>query len=153
MYFGNFPRQAQLIPGSVLRAKSSGLWPDHFGIFAGTLPDGTPMVLHSIEGGVALTPFEEFALGRLVEVMDTPCTLEHQRAILGRAYSQIGHPYHVLFANCEHFANWAFFGVPDSPQLRTYAVGTGLAGVALYALIRLGEDRGPRPARRRKARG
>ncbi len=129
------------------------MWPDHFGIFVGTTPDGTPMVLHSNGTCVVLTSLDEFALGRVVEVVEAPCTFEHQRAILGRAYSQIGHRYDALFANCEHFANWAFFGVPDSPQLRTYAVGTSLAGVALYALIRLGEACGPRPARRRKARG
>jgi hypothetical protein len=153
VYISSFEQQPLCYPGSMLKAKSRGFWPDHFGIFEGASPDGTLIVLHSTEEGVVRTSLEEFALERGVEVVKVPCTFEHRRAILDRASSQIGHPYNVLLANCEHFANWAFFGVPDSPQLRTYAVGTGLAGAALYALIRLGEDRGPRPARRRKARG
>ena len=128
MYLSNFEQEPLLVPGSLLRAKTPGLPPDHSGILREQLPDGRWLVVHSRERGVVLTPLEEFALGRLVEVMDTPCTLEHRRAILGRAYSQIGHPYHVLFANCEHFATWAFAEVPESPQLRKF-VGAGVLGL------------------------
>jgi hypothetical protein len=70
---------------------------------------------------------------------------------LDRACSQIGYPYNLLFANCEHFANWAFSGVPGSPQLTKY--GFGIGGAALYALSQLYKDRGARRARQRKARG
>ena len=44
-------------------------------------------------------------------------TEEEQLIILRRAYSQIGHPYHLLIANCEHFANWAATGVAYSEQV------------------------------------
>jgi hypothetical protein len=70
----------------------------------------------------------------MVEVTDAPCTLEHQRAILGRAYSQIGHPYHALVANCEHFATWAFNGAPESPQLKNYVVSAFVVGLGLWGL-------------------
>jgi len=133
-------QQLPRYPGSMLKARSRGLWPDHFGIFVGTTPDGTPMVLHSNGTCVVLTSLDEFALGRVVEVVDAPCTLEHQRAILGRAYSQAGHPYNVLFANCEHFANWAFSGAPESPQLRSYIAGAGVLGLALWGLWGLGGE-------------
>jgi hypothetical protein len=118
----------------MLKAKSSGLRPDHSGIFAGIEPVGTPMVLHSRPPFVVLTSLDEFALGRVVEVVDSPCTLDHQRVILDRAYSQIGHRYDELFANCEHYATWAFYGVPESPQLKRYVVGIGVIGVAIWGL-------------------
>ncbi len=153
VYVNSFEQQLLRYPGSMLKAKSRGLWPDHFGIFEGASPDGTLIVLHSTEEGVVRTSLEEFALERGVEVVKVPCTFQHQRAILDRASSQIGRPYNVLLANCEHFANWAFSGVPASPQLRACTVGTGLVGAGLYALSQLCEGRGPRRARRRKARG
>lgn len=133
MNIGN--SQQQVLPyGAILKAKSPGLWPDHLGIFGEPLPDGTPTVIHSNGVCVVHTSIGEFALGRMVEVTDAPCTLEHQRAILGRAYSQIGHPYHALVANCEHFATWAFNGAPESPQLKNYVVSAFVVGLGLWGL-------------------
>jgi len=140
VYIDHFQQQVLPCPGSMLKAKSPGLRPDHSGIFAGTKRDGTPMVLHSNGACVVLTSLDEFAIGRVVEVMDTPCTLEHQRAILGRAYSQIGHPYDAVLANCEHFATWAFNGVPESPQLKNYVVGACVIGLGLWGLWGLGGE-------------
>lgn len=134
VYISNFEQQGPRYPGSMLKAKTRGLWPDHFGIFEGALPDGTLIVLHSTEQGVVRTSLEEFALERGVEVVKVPCTFEHQRAILDRASSQIGHPYNVLFANCEHFATWAFNGVPESPQLEKYVVGACVIGLGFWGL-------------------
>jgi hypothetical protein len=134
VYNRNFQRQVLPCPGSILKAKSPGLRPDHLGIFAKVGPDGTPTVLHSNGTCVVLTPWDEFALGRVVEVVVEPCTPEHQHAILDRAYSQIGHPHDHLFANCEHFATWAFYGLPESPQLKKYVVGGGLIALAIWGL-------------------
>ncbi|MGO8791354.1 MAG: hypothetical protein ACLQVL_28750 [Terriglobia bacterium] len=125
MYINNFQQQVLPYPGSILKAKSPGLRPDHLGIFAETLPNGTPMVLHSNGTCVVLTSWGQFALGRVVELVVEPSTLEQQRAILDRAYSQIGRRYDPLSASCEHFATWAFNRVPESPQLKKYAVGVG----------------------------
>jgi len=140
VYLTNFQQQGLPYPGSVLKAKSPGLWPDHLGIFANPLPDGTLMVLHSNGTCVVLTSWHEFALGRVVEVVVEPCTLEQQRAILDRAYSQIGHPHDHLFANCEHFATWAFSGVPESPQLKKYVVGACVIGLGFWGLWGLGGE-------------
>ncbi len=134
MYINYFQQRALPYPGSILKAKSPGLRPDHLGIFAETRFDGTPMVLHSNGTCVVLTSWDEFALGRVVEVVDEPCSREHQLAILDRAYSQIGHPHDHLFANCEHFATWAFYGVPESPQLKKYVVGAGVIALAICGL-------------------
>ena len=141
VYISSSEQQVLRYPGSMLKAKSQGLWPDHLGILGEPLPDGRWSVVHSTERGVVLTSLEEFGLGRSVEVTDEPWTLEHQRAILGRAYSQIGHPYDVLLANCEHFARWAFYGVPESPQLRAYALGASLLGIGLLVLRSLSGGR------------
>jgi hypothetical protein len=134
MYLTEISQQGLIFLGSLLKAKSAGLRPDHFGIFAGVALDGAPMVLHSREAGVVLTSLEEFSLGRMVEVVNTPGTLAHQRAVLSRAYSQVGHPYDLLRANCEHFATWAFFGASESPQLRKYVAGAFAFGLGLWWL-------------------
>jgi len=134
VYIIYFQQQVPRYPGSILKAKSRGVWPDHLGIFAEPLPDGTPMVLHSNGACVVHTSLDEFARGRVFEVVDEPRSPEHQLAILDRAYSQIGHLHNNLIANCEHFATWAFYGVPESPQLKTYVVGAGVIGLAIWGL-------------------
>lgn len=123
-----------VLPGMLVRALSSGLWPHHLGILAGSGPDGTLLIIHSRERGVEFTSLEDFALGRPIEVVATPYSAEHQRAVLERACSQIGRPFSLVLANCEHFANWAFYGVPRSPQLGQYAVGLLLTGLVFGAL-------------------
>lgn len=134
MYISNLQQPVSCYPGSILKAKSPGLWPDHLGVFAEPLPDGTPMVLHSNGTCVVLSSVAEFALGRVVEVVGEPCTFEQQRGILDRAYSQIGHPHDHLFANCEHFATWAFYGMPESPQLKKYIVVACVVGLGFWGL-------------------
>jgi hypothetical protein len=141
VHINTFEQQVLLYPGSLLRAKTPCLLPpDHLGILGEQLPDGRWLVVHSREEGVVLTPFEDFTRGRWVEVMNTPSSREHQRAVLERAYSQIGHPYDLLSANCEHFATWAFYGVTESPQLKKYVVCACVVGLALWGLRALGGE-------------
>lgn len=140
MYINDLEHQVSAYPGSMLKAKSQGLWPDHLGILGEPLPDGRWSVVHSDERGVVLTAFEDFARGRLVTVLQAPCSLEQQRSILERAFSQIGHPYDVLFANCEHFATWAFNGVADSPQLKKCVAGACVLVLGLARLWSLGGE-------------
>ena len=72
MYIIYFQQQVPRYPGSILKAKSRGVWPDHLGIFAEPLPDGTPMVLHSNVVCVVHTSLDDFALGRVVKVVIEP---------------------------------------------------------------------------------
>jgi len=57
----NTEQQVPRYPGSILKAKSQGLWPDHSGILGEPLPDGRWSVVHSDERGVLRTSFEDFA--------------------------------------------------------------------------------------------
>jgi hypothetical protein len=139
VYISYVQQEVPRYPGSILKAKSPGLWPDHLGIFAEPLPDGTPMVIHSNGACVVHTSLDEFARGRMFEVVDKPRSREHQLAILGRAYSQIGHRHDNLFANCEHLVTWAFYGVAESPQLKKYIAGAG-AVVVLGLFFGLGGE-------------
>jgi Lecithin retinol acyltransferase len=120
-------------PGSLLRAKSDWLRPDHEGIAGRITPSGEQEVIHARERGVEVTNIREFAAGRHIELTDCSRSCGHQRIVLQRAYSRIGSPYNLLVANCEHFSRWAFYGVPDSPQLGRY-----IGGALLCALIVLG---------------
>ncbi len=72
MYINTFQPRVLPYPGSILKAKSSGLRPDHLGIFAESRPDGTPMVLHSNVVCVVHTSLDDFALGRVVKVVIEP---------------------------------------------------------------------------------
>jgi Lecithin retinol acyltransferase len=121
--------------GALLRAKSNGIWPDHIGI-AGPIVKGNQLVYHSTSAGVVLSSIEEFARGRVREVVQAPFNLSHQAAILERARTQLGRPYSLLFGNCEHFATWAFSGDPKSPQLGRYVCGAVLGAVLCSYLAR-----------------
>jgi hypothetical protein len=101
-----------------------------------SLGDGILMVIDSTERGVLARPFHQFALGRHVDVLWRPRTISQQNAALARAYSQIGHPYNLFRANCEHFVWWVVTGTARSPQLRTYVTILALMGlsVCLYSI-------------------
>ncbi len=128
MYFYHYP------PGAILRAKSPGISPDHWGIAGRIRPDGTQEIAHSRPPwGVHVTSLGEYALGRSIE-FEPPYCPEHGCDVSERAYSQVGRPFNLLFANCEHFATWAFSGMAESQQLRQYAGGLAVAGLVLSAL-------------------
>lgn len=51
-----------------------------------------------------------------------------------KAYNQIGKPYDLFSANCEHFANWVVSGVPSSEQVQIVIFSLFLVGaVAVIA--------------------
>lgn len=134
----------ELLPGSVIRVKNPTPLPDHFAVigwYQGTVIDAT-------EIGVQVRTIQQCALGRRVELTHAPQTFDHQQATLDRAYSQIGHPYSLLFGNCEHFANWAVTGNAESPQLAGYTAA-GLLVLGIWALVNAGQENG-RPIRRRR---
>lgn len=115
-------------PGSVVRARSSWPHPNHSGVAGYILTDGTQEVVHSRPPfGVQATRLAEFALGRPVEVLWVPISVEQQELALYRTYSQIGRPFHLLAGNCEHFATWVVTRVPQSKQLSNYVLAFGAA--------------------------
>lgn len=51
--------------------------------------------------------------------------------VVARAESQMGNPYNLFNANCEHFADWAARGIKETKQVRTavgIVRGSGLMG-------------------------
>lgn len=128
MYFYHYP------PGAILRAKSPGISPDHYGIAGDIRPDGTQEIVHSRPPwGVHVTSLQEFAQGRLIEFR-CPYSPEHAYAFSERAYSQVGQPFNLLFANCEHFATWVVTGTPQSRQLSNYVWGLCFGAALLSAV-------------------
>jgi hypothetical protein len=129
----------QLLPGSAIKAKGQWPWPDHLGIVGRSLWDGTLTVIDSTEHGVNVRTMEQFALGRELELQWVPQTIGQQNAALERAYSQIGRPYDLFHANCEHFVHWVVTGEIKSPQLRSYFAVAGLLGLAALAVHQPGK--------------
>ena len=123
------------VVGSIVRANSPWLSPDHFGIIGIPLSDGRATVIdNSPAGGVQVRTFEEFAEGRFVDYVWVPESHEQQAAVLNRAYSQLGQPYRLFSANCEQFVSWVVTGVRESPQLKRYIVGVGVLGLVCWGL-------------------
>jgi lecithin:retinol acyltransferase len=120
------------VPGSVIKAKSLWPFPDHLGIVGWPLADGTITVIDSTEVGVSLRTMRQFALGRAVELLWVPQTANQQSAVLDRALSQIGHPYDLFRANCEHFVHWVIKGEVKSRQLKRYVASLALVGLGAY---------------------
>ncbi len=104
------------LPGTVLRVGSQ--WGFHHYGITDRPSWGTETVIHATKGrGVESTSLAEFAAGHPVEVARSPQSSSEQNTILQRAYSQIGKPYALFDANCEHFVNWVLSGVAYSKQL------------------------------------
>lgn len=111
---------------------------DHLGIVSDRYgADGQPMVLHAshLLGRVVEAPASDFvqmAVGpvRFVGYWgDLP-----PEEVLRRARAQIGKPYKLLSANCEHFATGVHGLEPTSPQLRNAAAGTVVLATAVGVL-------------------
>jgi hypothetical protein len=118
--------------GAIIRV-ASGWGPYHYGIVAEpTL--GTQTVVHNTKGkGVQHTTLDEFSDGRPIEVRRIPRSYGDGDTVLRRAKSQIGKPYDLFSANCEHFVNWAIEGTPGSEQLAFVAVASLVIGGVILA--------------------
>jgi len=113
----------------------------HFGICVGVGPDRKHWFVHATpEGGVVCTTRKGFAGYRPVKVA-RPASPAKRQTIAKRAMSQVGRPYNVAFANCEHLANWAATGKAESPQLQRGVLLTGAAAAAVWGLSSLLGDK------------
>ena len=92
-------------------------------------------VIHSRkETGVCVVSWQDFAQGNEVRLLRRPTSPEHARLILERAITAIRSPYRLLNANCEHFTDSCYTGLPgQSKTLQGIAVGVGV--VALIAAV------------------
>ena len=117
---------SRYMPGDVL-ARRKGVFM-HKGIALG---DGR--VLHNTPGrGEHISSDREFGAGRRVHVEQR--SLDERRRTLERVYDyEDRRTYNVLTNNCEHTVQRHVDGRASSPQLRGWALGIGLAAVALAA--------------------
>ena len=92
------------------------------------------IVHNSKRCGVCVVSWQDFAQGEQVRLRRRPASIEHARLIVELAETRIGHPYHALAANCEHFTDFCFNGIEgESTTLHTAAL-VGLGVVALFTL-------------------
>jgi hypothetical protein len=75
----------------------------------------------------------EFRAGRRLHVSPTDCPRRRRLAAASRP--QGGQRYNVLTNNCEHTVNRAVRGASESPQLRSWLAGIGVATLT-FALTR-----------------
>lgn len=116
------PHQEELFIGLVSRPKLNGFG-KHLGFL---LLNG--QVAHMETSGAVVVSFEDFALGRPVQ-LEKAANPQHYRQIQYRAYQSIGRtPQYDLFkGNCEHYAYWLLDGKPQSPQVAGLFVVAGIA--------------------------
>lgn len=91
-------------------------------------------VLHNTpERGEHVSSLDEFAAGRRVRLVRAACTQSRARASTARP--RAGRSYNLFTHNCEHTASRVVQGRSESPQLRSWAVGIGMAALT-FALTR-----------------
>jgi cell wall-associated NlpC family hydrolase len=116
-----------LRPGDVVARRKGPVM--HKGV---VMPDGR--ILHNSPGrGEHLSSFAEFSAGKRVRVIRGG----HQ-AFGARVFSAAPRPgqrYNPFTNNCEHTVSRVTHGRSESPQLRSWVAGVGLAAVA-FALTR-----------------
>jgi len=87
------------------------------------------------EKGVQYSLFEDFANDQAVRLVARIARdRAEQEAIIHRAEQMLGTPYHAVFFNCEHLANFAQTGSASSPQLQRYVAGA-ILGAMVAGLI------------------
>lgn len=115
--------------GAHLRA-DRGLY-SHHGIDMGdgTVVHFTGEPFERVNAAVARTPFETFANGCPVSVVGHAVD---PMEVCKRARQHLGHSgYHLLFNNCEHFANWCVTGCRRSRQVDRTALRMAIVGGSL----------------------
>jgi hypothetical protein len=75
----------------------------------------------------------EFRAGKRLHISRTDCP--HQRRFAASAIPEEGRGYNLLTNNCEHTVSRAMSGEAESPQLKSWVAGVGVAAVA-FALTR-----------------
>ena len=91
-------------------------------------------VLHNTpERGEHVSSLDEFAAGRRVRLVRPACGQSHARDSSARP--RAGRSYNLFTQNCEHTASRVVQGRAQSPQLRSWAVGIGMAAIT-FALTR-----------------
>lgn len=114
---------SRYLPGDVLSRRKGPIM--HRGV---VLDDGR--VLHNTPGrGEHISSVHDFSNGHKVRVERR--SYAQRQAALARAERWRPRPYHLLNNNCEHTVSRAGTGRSDSPQLRGWIYGLGLAGAAL----------------------
>ena len=111
-------------PGEVIAVRVYGIfW--HVGIVT---PWSTVISSSRRHGGVTEQGLNEFAGGKPIRRVGYPGQLP-SHTVVARASSQLGRPWKLFDANCEHFALWAHGLNPESPQLKT--------ALGVFALVTL----------------
>ena len=119
------PRYAK--PGDIVSRRKGLVM--HHGIALG---DGR--VLHNAPfKGDHICSEHEFSAGRRMHVSGS--SRHDRRRALHAAHNAERRNYNLLFNNCEHTVSRAATGRAESPQLRSWVFGAGLAAVA-FAVTR-----------------
>jgi hypothetical protein len=84
--------------------------------------------------GVGYRTLEDFSNGRSVWIERPAQSCQEANAIVSRAESQFGRPYHLLTFNCEHFVTQALGLEAESKQLQQCALTAALGLTLALAL-------------------
>lgn len=127
--------------GAHLRADRGLYWHHGIDMGDGTVVHFTGEPFERVNAAVRRTPFERFANGCPVSVVNHGPDLaaadicERARCHLGRS------DYHLLFNNCEHFATWCVTGHRRSRQVDRTAWRMALVGGSLRAATWIAKKR------------
>ncbi|KAK6171218.1 hypothetical protein SNE40_019453 [Patella caerulea] len=131
----------QLEEGDIVKFERG--WFSHYGVYVGNtdivhLMGDSPNELLGTSQGISVVKKENFW-----DVANKSKAFKHNRdgvnfrpsdkkTIVNRAMSRVGDnsDYHVIYKNCEHFANWCRYDAEDSSQVNV--VLTTLAAVGFF---------------------
>jgi hypothetical protein len=117
----------ELRPGDVVARRKGPVM--HKGV---VMPDGR--ILHNTPGrGEHLSTLEAFAAGKRVHRVRRACDASRARAYDATPRRDRG--YNLFTYNCEHTASRVVHGREESPQLRGWIAGIGVAALT-FALTR-----------------
>lgn len=121
------------VPGSILKVWSTRYNVFHYGVVDWPSAFGQPRILHSPKGGkLCSTALNEFTEGNTPEPTWVPHSREEQVSIISGMRQQIGKPYDLLTANCEHVVSLAATGRSYSPQLQAACFFVAFLAVVLH---------------------
>jgi hypothetical protein len=131
-YWVQFMDEDRWMPGTVLTIPSDVPPFVHFVMVEFTdFHTWEQACIHNMPGsGVTFARLADVISGKPIRVFWRPRTQEEALAAIQRMQSLVGHPYHLIEANCEHVIRWAVTGEWRSQQVSAVKAGLLVASTA-----------------------
>jgi len=151
MTISQFIQQNNLLPADAVALACPAMgFPTHYALYLDNV-NNSPRFIANITDGVQIISgnklrdfLKKYQVIAIEPFIGTPL---QRNAAIRKAIKRIGEKtYNLVFHNCEHFKNWALYGVSKSKQVETIGTGLAVGGLGLILFGKIAGSKGAQKA-------